>query len=166
MRLPRAAVFSGATAAWLHGLNLPPCAPIEVTLPRLSRISRVAGVSLRRSDMHERDVASIEGLPMTSRSRTLADLGRRLPMIDAVAVLDMALHARLVSVEQLKLWAWTNHHYRGVAGLLGAVDLADAAAESPMETRLRLLLISSGQPRPRLQVPLRDQGGTFVARPD
>src|SRR5215831_18073475 len=30
-RLP-SAVFSGRTAAWLHGLDLPPCDPVEVTI--------------------------------------------------------------------------------------------------------------------------------------
>src|SRR5690348_17494671 len=97
VRLPPEGVFSGRTAAWLHGLNVPPCAPIEVTLPRLSRTSRLAGASLRRSDLHPGDVGSVDGLPTTSRVRTLADLARRLPQIDAVAILDMALHARLVS---------------------------------------------------------------------
>jgi hypothetical protein len=31
-RLPMMAVFSGRTAAWLHGLDLPPCDPLEVTI--------------------------------------------------------------------------------------------------------------------------------------
>ena len=36
-RLPVAAVFSGQTAAWLHGLDLPPCDPVEVTTLRVLR---------------------------------------------------------------------------------------------------------------------------------
>ena len=32
-RLPTTAVFSGRTAGWLQGLDLPPCDPVEVTLP-------------------------------------------------------------------------------------------------------------------------------------
>ena len=32
-RLPDGAAFSGRTAAWLHGLDLAPCDPIEVTIP-------------------------------------------------------------------------------------------------------------------------------------
>src|SRR5438105_13811355 len=43
-RLPRLAVFSGRTAAWIHGLDLPPCDPIEVTLPMHSATSHLAGV--------------------------------------------------------------------------------------------------------------------------
>jgi very-short-patch-repair endonuclease len=166
VRLPPGGVFSGRTAAWLYGINVPPCSPIEVTLPRLGHTSRLAGVSLRRSDLHPGDVDTINGLPTTSIVRTLADLARRLPEVEAVAILDVAFHARLVPIEQLTLWARNNHHYWGVARLLNVIDLADGAAESPMETRLRLLLISGGLPRPRLQVSLYDQSGMFVARPD
>jgi very-short-patch-repair endonuclease len=47
-----------------------------------------------------------------------------------------------------------------------ALDLAEPATESVMETRLRLLLVQAGLPRPRVQVSLRDDRGLFVARPD
>lgn len=30
---PRGAVFSGKTAAWLHGLSVDPCNPIEMIVP-------------------------------------------------------------------------------------------------------------------------------------
>lgn len=35
-----------------------------------------------------------------------------------------------------------------------------------METRLRMLLISHGLPRPEVQVSLHDRSGLFIARPD
>lgn len=41
-----------------------------------------------------------------------------------------------------------------------------APAESPMETRLRWLLIQHGLPRPELQAELRDGEGRFVGRAD
>ncbi|MBO0686900.1 MAG: DUF559 domain-containing protein, partial [Candidatus Dormibacteraeota bacterium] len=44
--------------------------------------------------------------------------------------------------------------------------LAEPAAESPMETRLRLVLVLAGLPRPVAQVSLRDDTGEFLARPD
>jgi hypothetical protein len=34
---PEGAVFSGKTAAWLHGLELEPCDPIEMIVPRRYR---------------------------------------------------------------------------------------------------------------------------------
>jgi very-short-patch-repair endonuclease len=164
--LPPQAVFSGRTAAWLHGLDLPPCDPVEVTLPRLATTSRRTGLSVKRSNLIADDIAEVHDLRATSRVRTVADLARRLPLVDAVAVLDMALHRRLVLMQELTEWIGCHRGYHGLRRLRAAADLADAAAESPMETRLRILLISNGLPKPSLQVSLYDETGAFIARPD
>ena len=87
-------------------------------------------------------------------------------MTDAIALLDMALHRRLVTSVRLNDWACAHAGYRGVRRLKRALELADPAAESVMETRLRLLLVLAGQARPRAQVSLRDDCGLFLARPD
>jgi len=163
-RLPEGAVFSGHTAGWLHGLDVDPFDPTEVTVPAGSRVTRRAGLSLRRSASIESAIA--QGLPVTSRVRTVVDLARRLPMVEAVTILDMALHRRLVRISALQGWAGANPGKRGVAALRRALELAEPAAESPMETRLRLLLILAGLPKPRVQAALRDRSGAFLARPD
>src|SRR5438552_15288802 len=48
-RLPDGGVFSGRTAAWLHGLDLPPCNPIEVTLSLASLHRWLASISILHS---------------------------------------------------------------------------------------------------------------------
>ncbi len=53
-----------------------------------------------------------------------------------------------------------------MARLRRALELADPASESVMETQLRLLLVLSGLPRLRTQVSLFDETGAFIARPD
>ncbi|HEY3084423.1 MAG TPA: DUF559 domain-containing protein [Candidatus Dormibacteraeota bacterium] len=165
-RLPRGAVFSGRTAAWLHGLDLPPCSPVEVTLPRLSHTSRLAQISVTRSDVAGDEISEIQDLRATSGTRTVADLGRRPPLVEAVVVLDMALHRRIIAIEQLQRWLSVHPGYHGVRQLRQAVELADPAAESPMETRLRLLLVTNGLPTPLVQASLYDDSGMFLARPD
>jgi very-short-patch-repair endonuclease len=89
-----------------------------------------------------------------------------MPLVDAVAALDVALHRRLVSLRQIQEWAALRAGHRGVARLRRALELADRASESVMETQLRLLLVLSGLPRPRVQVSLFDETGAFIARPD
>jgi hypothetical protein len=44
--------------------------------------------------------------------------------------------------------------------------LADGGAGSPQESRLRLILVAGGLPRPVAQYEVRDPDGTFVARLD
>ena len=163
-RLPEGAAFSGRTAAWLHGLDLAPDTAIEVTVPTASKVTRRAGFRVRRSVQFERSVA--RGLPVTSRVQTVVDLARSLLFVEAVAVLDAALRRRLVTRAVLVEWADTNPRRRGVAQLRQALELAEPAAESPMETRLRLLLELAGLPKPWVQPILRDELGTFIARPD
>ena len=164
-RIPPHAVLSGRTAAWIHGLDVKP-RPIEVTLPAASCISRIAGARVRRSDVGAGEVSTCRGLRVTSRIRTCADLGRREPVVEAVVVLDMAAHGRLITIEQLRRWADAHAGHRGVQRLRKAIELVEPASESPMETRLRVLLIEAGLPRPEVQVSLRDRHGFFIGRPD
>jgi very-short-patch-repair endonuclease len=46
------------------------------------------------------------------------------------------------------------------------LGFVDAAAESPMESRLRMVLVLGGLPRPRAQVTIRDRWGRALGRPD
>ena len=166
LRLPDAAVFAGPTAAWLHGLDIAPCSPIEAAVPSTSNTSRLIGVVVRRCSLPAAETSIRRGLRVTSAARTIADLAGRLPLTDAVALLDTALHGRLVTSGRLRDWACTHAGYRGVRRLKRALELADPAAESLMETRLRLLLVLAGLPHPRAQVSLRDDCGLFLARTD
>jgi very-short-patch-repair endonuclease len=166
LRLPGAAVFTGPTAAWLHGLDIEPCSPIEAAVPSTSSTSRLVGVVVRRYSIPAADTSIRRGLRVTSAVRTIADLACRLPLADGVALLDSALHGRLVTGGRLRDWAGTHMGYRGVRCLKRALELSDPAAESVMETRLRLLLVLAGLPHPRSQVSLRDDFGLFLARPD
>ena len=165
-RLPMTAVFSGRTAAWLHGLDLPPCKPIEVTLPLRGHTTRLVGVAVRRSTVSAGEIVMRRGQRATAAVRTLADLGRRLPLVEAVAALDMALHGRLIEVADLRSWAGAHPGYPGLARLRRAIELAEPATESVMETRLRLLLVFARLPRPHAQISLYDEFGDFVGRPD
>jgi hypothetical protein len=165
-RLPRKAVFSGRTAAWLHGLDLLPCEPIEVTVPLSDPTSRLVGIEVRRSRVDASETVTRRGQPATSMVRTIADLGRRLPLFEAVAALDMALHRRLLDMDDLRSWASEHPRYRGIARLRRATDLGEPATESVMETRLRLVLVLAGLPPPLAQVSLCDEEGHFVGRPD
>ena len=121
---------------------------------------------VRRRSILAAETSIRRGLRVTSAVRTIADLACRLPLTDAVALLDAALRRRLVNSGRLSDWASTHAGYRGVRRLKRALELADPAAESVMETRLRLLLVLAGLPHPRGQVSLRDDFGLFLARPD
>lgn len=163
-RLPYA-VFSGPTAGWLHGLQLPPVDPVNVTVPN-GHSSNRAGVCLRRATLAPIDVVRLRGLPVTSALRTAVDLGTQRVLVDAVIALDMALHKRIVDLTELRSFCEANRGVKRIVKLRRAVQLAEPATESPMETRLRLLLVTARLPRPQAQVTLKDRQGRPLGRPD
>jgi very-short-patch-repair endonuclease len=165
-RLPAGAAFSGRTAAWLHGLDMAPCDPVEVTIPEPIGSGHRAGLSVRRGALLREDVVRRRGLPVTSPLRTVIDFGGRDPLTEGVIAADMFLHARLVSMETLRAYVDEHPGVKGVARLRRVVDLVEPKAESAMETRLRVLLVLSGLPRPEVQVSIHDDQGNFLGRPD
>jgi len=165
-RLPPGSAFSGRTAAWLHGLELTPGDPVEATVPDPIDISLRAGVAIRRAKLTSREVVRLNGVLATSVLRTLLDLARNGPLVEAVVATDVALHRHVVSRAQVSGYVAANRGRRGFAQLGRVVGLAEPATESPMETRLRMVLVLAGLPRPAVQVPIHDQQGRFLGRPD
>ena len=165
-RLPAGAAFSGPTAAWLHGLDLPPCDPIEATIPEPIGSSRRAGAYVRRAALDGGEIVQRRGLPTTAALRTLVDLGCRDPLMEGVVAADLFLHAGLVTIAELRLYVTERSRTRGIAKLRRVLELAEPRAESAMETRLRILLVLAGLPRPETQVSIRDDQGHLLGRPD
>lgn len=146
-RLPATAAFSGLTAGWLHGLDVQPCDPIEVTVPDDAGVSSRSGIAVRRSVFAKGDIANVRGMPVTSIVRTVGELCARLNLVEAVVIADAALHIRRLRPDQLTSWAESHSGYRGMRNLRMVLNLVDAAAESPMESRLRMVLVLGGLPR-------------------
>jgi very-short-patch-repair endonuclease len=165
-RLPAGAAFSGRTAAWLHGLDVGPLDSIEVTIPKGSGSWALVGVTVSQASLSECDVVVRRGLPTTSPGRTVFDLGCRPPLVEAVVAVDMALHARVVVLAEIDQIATTRSGSRGIRQFRQALDFAEPATESPMETRMRMLLVLNGIPKPEVQVSLRDDSGRFLGRAD
>ena len=165
-RLPPGAAFSGLTAAWLHGIDVVPCNPIETTVPDEAGVSARAGIAVRRSTLAKGDVVQVRGMPATSIVRTLGEVCARLSLVEAVVIADAALHDRRIKLHQLVSWADSSAGRRGIRNLRRVLALVEPATESPMESRLRLVLVLGGLPRPKAQVSIHDRWGRFVGRPD
>jgi hypothetical protein len=158
---------SGRAAAAVWGADvLVRGEPIEVTVPRSTRLRAPVGLTIVRSPLPADDVAAWAGIRVTTPRRTAFDLGRRLPLIEAVVAVDAMLATRLISRGALAALVRDRSYWPGLPQLRTVVLLCDPGAESPMETRLRLILISGGLPRPATQYEVRDNSDLFVARLD
>jgi very-short-patch-repair endonuclease len=160
-------VVSGRDAATLWGADvLVRGAPIEVTVPREVRFRAPEGLAMVRSSLPSGDVTELVDVPLTSAERTAFDLARRLPWVEGVVALDAMLAARLITKNGLAAYALARRRWPRVEKLLLVLVLSDAGAASPQESRLRILLMRGGLPRPVTQHVVRTAAGTFVARLD
>lgn len=155
-------VAVGATAAAVHDLPV-----IGAPPPRLQLAERKPD----RPQHHGRSttlppdhVIQVDGVPVTILARTAIDLARSRGRLAGVAALDAALH-RDVSRQELEQVLAGCVRWPGVRQAREAVELADARAESPLESMGRVRFHEHGLPAPDLQVWLGDSDGQ-IARVD
>jgi len=181
--LPERTVVGGWAAARLHELGVadrqldlfdghPPGAPGRRPLPILvtgeasTRVHVTAGIDVFRSIVPPDERIVVAGVPVTTPLRTAFDLARLWPLVPAVVAVDRLLALGLVRLEDLGSMVGERARWRGVGGARRVAWLADAGAESPRETLLRLLWIGAGFPRPMCNPVVTDAAGRFVARVD
>jgi len=123
-------------------------------------------MSIRRSELAPKDIVRIRGYRATCIGRTLKDVCRRLSLTESVVIADMAAHAGLIDAAGLAAAAMHYRRLAGIARFREVVGHVEPEAESRMETRLRMLLVLNGLPRPQAQVPILDDAGVVIGRPD
>lgn len=163
------AVASHGSAAALLGLSLLRDAdPVlcVLTVPPGGRGHRdLPGIHVHRARLPPEHITLAQGQPVTTVARTLVDLTRALSLRDGLVAMDAALHAHQVTRKELEAiladcrgWPWIRR-----AG--AAVERADPAAESALESLSRLFFLTYDIPTPQTQVVLRSPN-RFVARTD
>jgi REase_MTES_1575/Transcriptional regulator, AbiEi antitoxin len=163
-----AAVACGITAARLLGFNALPAVrpeePVHLQQPGRATRSQARGVRLHWGDVPMDQLVDVDGIPATAPARTLADLVLGANRDDAVALMDGALHSGQVGDLEGASRAASGRH--GSRRARSWWPLADGRAESPLESRLRLLLSDGGLPPPEVQWTVKDGAGRVVARLD
>jgi hypothetical protein len=159
---PSGAVVSRHTAAVLWGGVVPDTGITHVTLPPGRRL-RVAGIDARIRA--EAESAERDGLPLTTPSQTFVDLAGDLDLVDLVVLGDSLVRAGVVLPEELRCAADgpLGRHARLARRAAGLVR---AGVDSPMESRLRMLLVLAGLPEPVVNHALRDETGRIRFRLD
>lgn len=124
------------------------------------------GLRFDRSATQRLRLGSCGPFAVTTLLRACFDLARSLPLVEAVAALDRALYQRRVALPELRTYVAGRRRHPGIAQARRVVELVEPGVESPMESRLRMILVLGGLPRPQVQVELRDATGRFHGRPD
>ncbi|SES12830.1 hypothetical protein SAMN05216199_2106 [Pedococcus cremeus] len=151
---PDGAVASRHTAAELIGGVVPSSADVHLTLPT-GRL-RVDGIDARRGALTSE--ARWRGIPVTSAEDTFTGLGCDLGLVDLVVLGDSLVKAGRTTPERLRART-VKLGGKGGATLRRAATLVRVGVDSPMESRLRLLLVLAGLPEPVVNhVEYREDG--------
>jgi Protein of unknown function (DUF559) len=166
--LPPGAALSHDSAALFHNVPpfLPGRQPVHISVPPQYRPTRSDTLVLHRVRLEPGGIMCRGGQAVTSPARTAFDLGSGADIVTSVVALDALLYQRIVKPTGLAAIA---HHRAGRPGarrFRRAAALARPDVESPMETRVRLLLLAAGLPEPAIQYEVYDSSGLFVARLD
>jgi hypothetical protein len=156
----RNGIVTGVAASALHGAEW---VDDDVAIELLWNCTRPPrGIVVRNERVSEDELTWVAGLPVTTPARTAFDLGRYLKRGQALARLDALMRAAPFSVEDVMLLTKRYKGARGVARLKAILPLVDGGAASPQESRLRLLFIDAGLPKPTTQIVIYDECGRYV----
>lgn len=159
-----AATLTGCSAAAIHGTKwLDPDQPAE-----LSRINRHCppGIIAHSYRIPAEETCVVDGIRVTTPQRTAFDIGRQLATDQAIVILDALANATNLKPDDVVGLADAKPGFRSVRRLRCVLALIDGGAESPQESRLRLVLVRAGLPAPETQIAFTDEFGVTRIRVD
>lgn len=162
------AVASHRSAARLHGLGIDQ-APTEILMPGRKKAPR--GILLHATDtLDPCDVGRVQGIPVTSTSRTLIDLGAVVSQPVVERALETALRLGLSSIWHLigRLDALAASGRNGIGVIREVLRERDprlVPTASELESMLWQIIDRSPLPRPERQFSIWDRDG-FIGRCD
>lgn len=167
---PADAAATGLTAAWLYGLWTPPpgySVPLDFAVPLGRSAYAAADARSRRLVLDEGDIDELNGVPITNLERTCFGLMARSSPREAVVWADVFLNSGFVLPGGLMRYADERPYWPHVRKVRAALARARVGARSPMETRLRLVVVDGGLREPDwLNKAIFDKDGNFLGEPD
>lgn len=170
---PAHCIITDRTAAWLLGADILGASgrdalpPVDVFRSQgHTRLRRTGCRSGTRTLDEDQDLQRVGGLLTTTPLRTALDLGRLLRRGEAIGALDALRRVGRLETVDLSAELRRFKGARGVVQLRQLVPLSDPRAESPAESRSRLLLVDADLPAPEVQWEVRNDFGVVVYRLD
>jgi hypothetical protein len=156
LRSGRNGVVAGVAASALHGASW---VGDDIAVELIWNNTRPPkGIIARAERVESDEITTRQCIAVTSAARTAYDLGRHLPRREALIRLDALKRAAGFSNDDVLRLVRRYKGARGTRQLLELLPLVDGGAASPQETRLRLLYLDAGFPRPTTQIPVFERG--------
>lgn len=154
-------VFSHDSAAIALGMGAPSpsTALVHVTRRKVHGDAQRAGVKHHLAPYLPGEVVKVEGLPVLAPARTALDMAREHGRIGGLAACDAALRLGATRTD-LGATLGRMHCWPGSTTMRWCVEMADAGAESYLESQGRDLVLELGIGRPETQFGLGDGSRT------
>jgi very-short-patch-repair endonuclease len=150
-------VLSGYSAAEILGASCGPWdTPAEVTVPHRGQRGR-PGLVVHRTSLYPGEITEVKGVKVTSPLRTAYDLARRGDLVERVVAVDRLANVHRFNPDLLLHFSARFRRSRGNELVPNVLAHADRRAGSPMETRLRMLIVQAGLPNPQVQWVVQDE---------
>lgn len=165
------AVVWGQTAALLHGCHVAAGPLVHVAVPYDRWCKPKDGLKIRHGRISAKDIRELDGLAVVAFEVAIAELlctakpGFALACADAAAA-SQPRGQRAAFAASIAGYLARRPDRRGFRRASDLLELVSGDAESPRESRLRLLVVGAGFPLPAVQHPVRDLDGRLVWRLD
>lgn len=150
----RGAVSGYSAAEMLGAACAPKGAPAEVTVSGRQR--QHPGLLIHRDRLARDEVQRVGGLWVTTPLRTAFDLARRLDFVEGVVAVDALANRHRFHPDMLLHLSARHRGARGVDRIPEVLTHATRWSGSPMESRLRMIIVGAGLPLPELQWVVQD----------
>jgi very-short-patch-repair endonuclease len=162
---PLDAHASHTTAAHLLGIPVPDESFVHVTVRTPEDRNYRPGLKPHVREGGS-DVVLVNGIRVTSPQQLFVELAATLPLVDAVVAVDAMLRLKLVTLAHLWVHCDRIQGQRHSRSARRVLKFARENVDSPMETRLRMLLVLAGLPEPKVAFNLVDDDGVVLRRLD
>lgn len=166
----RHAVASHQSAAVLRGIDLlhkPADNTVWLTRPPGRKCGQhLEGIHLYSAQLPEKHVTTLNGVRLTTATRTIVDLARTLTFMEGVVAVDSALRLGKTTDFGLADVLRSCARWPGIDQARRIVGFGSADAGSVLESCARVVFAEAGLPRPVLQAAIATADAEFIGRAD
>lgn len=154
---------SHASAARVYDLPIPTIALEHVSVPRAGQRRRHQGVKVHVGGPVRTRV--VRGVRVSQPLMLFVEMAGLLGLVDLIVLGDAMVRRGLVAPESLVAHCAEVVHPAAAASRRAAAYVR-RDVDSPMETRLRMLLVLAGLPEPQVNLKIRDVDGEVLRKYD
>lgn len=162
---PPNAVASHFSSARVLGAPVPDHPLEHVTVARAADRRQRHGLRCHVAALAEHDVRVVHGLRITDPHRLFVEMAPLLSLVELVILGDWLVRHEHVTVPSLVRYC-SRTTARHAETARRAAAYVRARVDSPMETRLRMLIVLAGLPEPDVNLEIQQDGGLVNVRLD